>query len=260
MFGAQQGVVIEGNFSRKKDLPISRFGRAEDEWFYLHVKENALGNESYEELLPTEDYFFRYNRGAFWTGRHVFDLLHLPFTKFLRTQLDRGFRTKNMYELLHVTDLSQRYIIQDICLPEESATEFMRYIDQEHDIQPLWILPIKPDKKTLFSPSHIDTDLVINVGVWGKVNNNNFDDYMDANRDLERVVQSLGGRKVLYAQHYYSQDEFWDMYDKDQYLLLREKYNADIFPDIHDKTVVTEDYNPSIARGFIHVFKKLFSK
>ncbi|PSO44941.1 MAG: hypothetical protein BRC25_03655 [Parcubacteria group bacterium SW_6_46_9] len=141
----ESGVIMEANLSNDKDLPQTTFQNKEDEWFYLHVKNNALNNDGYEELVPIQDYFFRYDRGAFWTGKHVFDLLHLPFRKSLRSILDRGFRTENMYELLHVTDLSQKYIIQDICLPEESAVEFMQYIQKKHNISPQWVLPIEPD-------------------------------------------------------------------------------------------------------------------
>ncbi|PSO44940.1 MAG: hypothetical protein BRC25_03650 [Parcubacteria group bacterium SW_6_46_9] len=92
--------------------------------------------------------------------------------------------------------------------------------------------------------------------MWGKISDN-FEDYLEANRDLEKKVRQLGGRKVLYAHHYYPEDTFWEIYDQSDYQKLREKYHAEVFPDIYEKTVVTEDYNPSILAGFSHVFDKL---
>jgi len=55
------------------------------------------------------------------------------------------------------------------------------------------------------------------------------------NRQLEAKVQELGGRKWLYAQTYYSEGQFWDIYDRDAYETLRHKYHATHLPSIYDK-------------------------
>lgn len=45
--------------------------------------------------------------------------------------------------------------------------------------------------------------------------------------------------------------EFWDIYDKKWYELLREKYAATTLPDIFTRTRVKEQYKVSKRRGVI---------
>ena len=54
-------------------------------------------------------------------------------------------------------------------------------------------------------------------------------------RELEHKVRSLGGIKWLYAQGYYTQDEFWAIYDRKWYEAIREKYHATHLPSVYDK-------------------------
>ena len=41
------------------------------------------------------------------------------------------------------------------------------------------------------------------------------------NRAIEREVADAGGRKSLYSDAYYSEDEFWSLHDRDAYDLIR---------------------------------------
>jgi hypothetical protein len=52
---------------------------------------------------------------------------------------------------------------------------------------------------------------------------------------LEAETQRLEGWKVLYAQVYYTKDEFWSIHGKQWYGHLRQKYHATHLPDIYDK-------------------------
>src|SRR3989338_3222093 len=75
MFSKNFGVVMSGSFSEKQNLPISTFRKATDEWFYLHANEISRCHEQYEEIIPIEDYLFRYDRGGFWMGQYGFSFL-----------------------------------------------------------------------------------------------------------------------------------------------------------------------------------------
>jgi len=55
------------------------------------------------------------------------------------------------------------------------------------------------------------------------------------NRVLEAKVRELGGGKWLYAQTYYTEDEFWSEFDRPAYDALREKYGASVLPSVFDK-------------------------
>ena len=78
---------------------------------------------------------------------------------------------------------------------------------------------------------------MLNIGLWG-FGPPQWDDFVQANRNLERKLRELGGMKWLYAQTYYTEDEFWQMYDRKWYDALREKYNATSLLSVYDKVKV----------------------
>lgn len=55
---------------------IQSFDKASDPWLYLHA-EGILNRikdteKSYKESIPIKTYFFRYDRGVFWSGLRAF--------------------------------------------------------------------------------------------------------------------------------------------------------------------------------------------
>lgn len=81
---------------------------------------------------------------------------------------------------------------------------------------------------------------MLNIGLWG-YGPPRHDDFVKANRDLEQKLRELGGMKWLYAQTYCTEKEFWEMYDKEWYDELREKYDATSLPSVYDKVKVEID-------------------
>jgi len=248
-FAKNRGVIMVGNFANKTKLPISTFRKRSDDWFYMHADKISKHYEKYDEIIPIKDYLFRYDRGAFWTGHYFFKFYKIPFLKILRYVLDGILNTRILIRLAHGTNMTQRYFVQDLSMPRENTLTFLNYIDERLGIYPLWLCPLRPGKKDKFSPNCLETDLVINVGVWGEASRE-YSDFVRENRDVENKVMELRGRKVLYAHAYYPRDEFWKIYDHTWYNMLRDKYFADkVFPDIYDKTKVTEKYKPSVIIG-----------
>lgn len=82
-------------------------------------------------------------------------------------------------------------------------------------------------------------EVMLNFGVWGP-GPNNYDELVRLNRLIEHKVHELGGKKTLYAQAYYTEDEFWESYDKAAYDAVRNKYHADHLPSVYDKVKVDE--------------------
>lgn len=154
--------------------------------------------------------------------------------------------------------MSQKFLVQDISLPMASTLKFLEYIDSDLKVYPLWLCPLRAGTYEKLSPNYIDTRIVVNVGVWGKVDGDH-DHFIAINRDLEKKITELKGRKVLYAHAYYPRDEFWKIYDKRWYEDLRIKYDAtEVFSDVYDKTHVSEKYRPSLMKGIIDVIKSPF--
>ncbi len=254
IFKKNRGVVMTGKLSGKKDLPIATFLKRTDEWFYIHADSISKNHQVYEELVPIKDYLFRYDRGAFWGGYYLFDYFKIPFIKIMRVIFDNLSKTRSIYRLAHSTNVTQQYFVQDLCVPQEGIQELLQFIATSLNIYPLWLCPLRPGIYDNLSPTRIRTDLVINVGVWGKIEMG-YDNFIHANRSIENKVRSLGGRKVLYAHAYYPKGEFWQIYDHAWYTKLRKKYHASsVFPDIYDKTKVTEKYKSSVFFGVLKAF------
>ncbi|MFQ5979906.1 MAG: FAD-binding protein [Candidatus Heimdallarchaeota archaeon] len=258
MFKRDLGVVMVGDLTNYSSLPVKTFRKARDEWFYLHAQKVAKNHDEWEELIPIRDYLFRYDRGAFWVGQYPFRG-RLPFNRITRAIFNPLLNTRTMYGILHASEVSKNFVIQDISLPKETVRQFMDWVDKKLHIYPLWICPLKPGKNDRLSPAYIETDLVVNIGVWGKIPVNA--DFLKANRRLEETARKLGGRKVLYAHTYYSKEDFWEIYDSDWYERLRSSYNADlVFPDIYSKVRVSGKQSPAAPRKGIFHFLKFSTK
>jgi Delta24-sterol reductase len=80
-------------------------------------------------------------------------------------------------------------------------------------------------------------DRFMNLGIWG-VGPRNRGKFIELNRDLEHKVQELKGKKWLYGHTYYTEEEFWNIYNRTEYEKLREKYHATYLPSVFDKVKV----------------------
>lgn len=78
---------------------------------------------------------------------------------------------------------------------------------------------------------------MLNIGLWGAASED-VGTFIHQNRELESVLTELGGRKVLYSHTYYSEEEFWGLYDRPWYHRLRRKYGATSLPNLYDKVHV----------------------
>lgn len=284
-----RGAVITGRLVKEVQpyVAVESFRQARDEWYYLHV-EQLLGNATTPktEVVPVEDYLFRYDRGAFWTGRYVFTYFAIPFNRFMRWALDSIMHTEILYHGLHEAGLAKGNIIQDIALPISKAEEFIEWVDENHGIYPLWLCPLQQNDHKSFSPHMAGAiveeqrrspwemqqpitstfaekdgetadqqaglpnsrELLLNVGVWGpRLPNPN--DFLAENRKLEHKVRELGGMKWLYAHCHYTLEEFWSIYDKERYDGLRAKYGATYLPSVYDKTRFDWDAEPARIRA-----------
>jgi delta24-sterol reductase len=251
LFAKNHGVIMIGSYSNGDALPRAEFHRWTDDWFYIHAQKIAEKHESYEEVIPLRDYLFRYDRGAFWSAKYVYE--HVPFHRSTRLLAAGLLKTRTMYKMFQGSHYSYRFLVQDVCMPEQTVAQLLEYSDAEHGIYPLWLCPLKPaEKLDKLAPTSIDADMVINVGIWGDMKPAR-DTFTDRNRQLESKVRKLGGRKVLYAHSYYTEREFWNIYDKKWYDSVRTKYAATVvFPDVYAKTTTRPaKHKPSKFRGLL---------
>jgi len=244
------------------------------------------------ETLPTEDYLFRFDRGAFWMARHGLATFYgraawreadgsaYPGTAFLaRLAADRKRKggagakrapppppppstisrpgpswpirvkyawigtTRQLYRILHrVGDetIARCYVVQDFILPSAAAaTSFVEAAVAPPavlGIWPLWLCPVRHVRLpgsggagfgfpyTTSTPGCV----WINVGVYGLPHGGcgGATDPVVINRALEGAATAAGGRKMLYAQSYYTPAEFDALFDMGAYKAARDAYAA----------------------------------
>jgi FAD/FMN-containing dehydrogenase len=238
MFSKQQGVVIVGVLTDEVDYKVERFSRARDQWYYLHV-ENQLAHHSdgWSETVPLKEYLFRYDRGAFWVGRFAFKMFGIPYTRFMRWLLNPILHTRKLYQALQESGASQQHVVQDLVIPGEKSVEFLEFTDVEIGTYPLWLCPMRVDNQSPFQLNNISSTSILNVGVWGDLISD-YSEFIAKNKQIEARVLELGGKKWSYAHSYFTERQFWSMYDKNYYNSLREKYHASRLPTIYDKVTV----------------------
>ncbi|EGC43910.1 FAD binding domain-containing protein [Histoplasma capsulatum var. duboisii H88] len=259
------------------DGRIQRFSRARDPWFYTHAQERVSQSSPSDpavpiiETVPLTDYLFRYDRGAFWTGYYAFKYFRVPFTALTRWLLDSFLHTRVMYHALHRSGFAQKYIIQDLALPHGAAAEeFLDFVQRESGVGdrvggcfPLWLCPLRlrrrgrgatnfgsmhprcvhsqashpPPPSSLSDEAPQPDDMLLNVGLWCP-GPPTADAFVNVNRAIEQKVSALRGTKWLYAHTYYTEEEFWDIYDRQWYEGLREKYGASYLPDVYERVRV----------------------
>lgn len=242
MFSATSGVIIVGNLTDTQRYPLQRFSRAQDEWYYLHVeKKQGLEVKHWRETTPLKDYLFRYDRGAFWVGKFAFKIFDVPFTRKMRWLLDPILHTRKLYQALQESGASQQHIVQDLVLPANKAVDFLKFSDRELGTYPLWLCPMKVDTGAPFQLNNLPVKSIINIGLWGD-NIADYDEFVRINKRIEAKVLELGGKKWSYAHSYFSEKEFWSMYDQKLYKRLRQKYHATTLPTIYDKITVKKRY------------------
>ncbi|KAF2118236.1 hypothetical protein BDV96DRAFT_620203 [Lophiotrema nucula] len=227
LFSKTHGVLMTGQLT--DELPPGKvpqsFSAAKDPWFYLHVKKMPIDRVSVD-YIPVAEYFG-----------------FLPFNRVTRWLLDDFLHTRVMYRALHGSNMSFLHVIQDLSLPYATVEEFVDYTSQNLNIWPLWLCPLRAVNPPTFHPYSMDKENhhlpqpMLNIGLWGAASRD-IDSFVRQNRELEVRLAELGGHKVLYSHTYYTKDEFWQLYDKQWYEALREKYTATSLPTVYDKVNV----------------------
>ncbi|UUV36457.1 FAD-binding oxidoreductase [Amycolatopsis roodepoortensis] len=189
--------------------------------------------------LSVRDYLWRWDTDWFWCSR-AFGVQHrlprlLLGRRLLRSSvywkvvaLDRRFGIAA--KLLKLRRLPpEETIVQDIEVPQSRAAEFLDFFRREIPISPVWICPLKQRPGGVNSPLYeLDPEtLYVNFGFWSAVPLDPGEAPDTHNRLIEAEVTRLGGRKSLYSDSFYTEDEFWRLYNGDAYRKLKTAYDPD---------------------------------
>ncbi|KAK1725166.1 uncharacterized protein BDZ83DRAFT_620605 [Colletotrichum acutatum] len=246
MFGLNDGAIITGTMTdeKKQGMPVVRFSRAHDQWFALHVHGSVPHvRDTNCMVVPIKDYLFRYDRASFWMG--VYGQNPDTFNGLTRFLLNPTVKAECLFAGIHHSRQNRTVFFQDITLPGNTVAAFLDWVNNNLGIYPLWICPVRviSDSRNRRRYHHMN----VNVRLWGPKTIHGPDDnprrddpeaferFIRDNKMIEQATRDLGGTKVVYGDNYYTEEEFWRIYNKEFYDELRDKWGAAGLPSLWDK-------------------------
>ena len=198
--------------------------------FFRSIRERS------EDYLSVHDYIWRWDTDWFWCSKNLY-VQNLPMRLILGRRLLNSISYQKVMRwnnrvgftalINKLLDRHPEGVVQDVDIPVEKASDFLRFFVDEIGIRPLWMCPIgghDPTRRYPLYPLHGD-GLFINFGFWDIVPNPDKHESGYFNRKIEAKVSQLGGVKSLYSDAYYEEDNFWQLYDGEQYFKLKQKYD-----------------------------------
>jgi len=201
------------------------------------------------DYLRAADYIWRWDTDWFWCSRYFFaqnpivrrllgprHLNSVTYTKIMRW--NRKYNISHFFNLL--LGLHGEAVIQDVEIPLERCREFLDFYFNTIRFAPVWVCPIRPlDKNATFPLYPLDPEtLYVNFGFWNVIRSRQKRIPGYYNRMIEKKVHELAGMKSLYSDAYYSPEQFWDIYNQEEYSHLKKRYDPNgLLQDLYTKCV-----------------------
>ncbi len=197
--------------------------------YYLSTKKRK------EDYLKTADYFFRYDKGV--TNVNPRSLPgRLLFGKFIDSS--RTLKLVEKFRRLIPSDMIP--VTVDVFIPYSKVSDFMEWYKKEVNHFPLWCVPYKLVREyewvsTDFM-SKIKDELFLDLAIYGMKKKGDKNYY----KIVEDELINIGGIKTLISSNYYSESDFWKIWNKDNYDKVKRQTDPDnIFRDLYTKTCRT---------------------
>ena len=197
--------------------------------YYLSTKQRK------EDYLKTPDYFFRYDKGVTNVNPKSF-LGRLFFGKFINST-----RTLKLVEKFHRLIPSDKIpITVDVFIPFSKVSNFMEWYKKEVNHFPLWCVPYKFVRGYEWVSADflrkIKDELILDLAIYGMKKKGDKNYY----KIIEDELMNIGGIKTLISSNYYSESDFWKIWNKENYDKVKRKTDPNnIFRDLYTKTCRT---------------------
>jgi len=212
--------------------------------YYRSLRDKAV------DYLTTREYLWRWDTDWFWCSKNVGAQHPLLRRLFGRRRLNSITYQKIMRwntrwgitaALNRLRGVQSESVIQDVDIPLARAAEFLDFLHAEVGILPIWICPIRaPDPAalaTLYPLPH--GTLSVNFGFWDTVATREGRPRGFVNRRIEHKVAEVGGIKSLYSDSYFTETEFWSIYNRPAYQALKRRYDPEgTLGDLYAKCVL----------------------
>nr|WP_221308678.1 FAD-binding oxidoreductase [Nocardiopsis mwathae] len=198
------------------------------------------------DYLTVHDYLWRWDTDWFWCSR-AFGVQNPTVRRFWPRSLKRSDVYRRLVALDRRTDFTRLLahyrgkrqsepLIQDIEVGVERGAEFLDFFQSEIGMAPVWMCPLRLREKAapIAGRRHVwplypleQDRLYINFGFWGMVEMKPGQRRAHHNRLVEEEVARLDGHKSLYSDAFYTEEEFWRLYNGDAYRDLKQAYDPD---------------------------------
>jgi hypothetical protein len=185
-----------------------------------------------EDYLKTPDYFFRYNKGVTnvipksFIGRLLFGKL---------TNSNNTLKVANAFAKVFPSIVFP--ITIDTFIPFSRMEEFMAWYKKEVNHFPLWCVPYKIVRQYEWISdeflNNVTDELFLDIALYG-MRRKDAEHYY---RIIEKKLIELGAIKTLISVNLYSEEEFWKIWNKNNFDLVKGKTDPDnIFRGLYEKT------------------------
>lgn len=216
-------VLSEGNFV--DDAPYTH----NYDWTRIYYMSTAKREEDY---LTTPDYFFRYNKGV--TNVRPKSLV----LRFLFGRITDSNVTLRLVAFFRkIISPDKIPITLDTFIPFSKMEEFMKWYVEEVAHFPLWCVPYKVVHRYEWIADefleNLQDELFLDIALYGLQKKDPKHYY----NIIEKKLTEIGAIKTLISTNLYTQDEFWKIWNKDNYEKVKIKTDPDnIFRSLYDKT------------------------
>jgi hypothetical protein len=198
------------------------------DWMRIYYLSTA---ELKEDYLKTPDYFFRYNNGVTNVNPKSF-IGRLLFGRIANS--NNTLRIASVFK--KILPLKMIPITVDTFIPYSKMYEFMEWYKKEVNHFPLWCVPYKIVRnyewlsKEFLSKNN--DELFIDIAIYG-MHRDNPEHY---HRLIEKKLMDLGAIKTLISTNQYTEEEFWEIWNKGNHDLIKRKTDPDnIFRGLYEK-------------------------
>ncbi len=200
---------------------------------YMKIYYRAVESKE-EDYLSIADYIWRWDSDWFWCSQAFYmqqpmlrallgkwalhSKIYAKVMRFIKYNRVVRYALKKYWS-------SREWIIQDVAIPIDRALEYLSFFQTDIGLTPIWICPTYANNQSSeygFFPMQPD-QLYVNFGFWGSVPVHSKRGFY--NRLIEQQVLACGGHKSLYSESYYTESEFWKIYNKEDYESLKQKYD-----------------------------------
>jgi FAD/FMN-containing dehydrogenase len=224
VFAPDEMYLTEGWFTESVPYTSDYTGR---QIYYRSIRRRR------EDFLTARGYLWRWDTDWFWCSRR-FHLQNPVLRWFGRRWLgSRHYQSWMRAAERWLPDNGRtESVIQDVQIPRRGAAEFFAFLMREVPILPVWICPFRTSADRWTLTALQPGQEYANFGFWDTVPAQGAPGAL--NRRIEQQALGLGGTKGLYSSSYYTEEEFWRIYDREAYLRL--KTQADprgVFRDLY---------------------------